>query len=199
MPTPNYSLGTPGGVLSAVTAPKASTIAALLDLSAALEGKLTCQVDTGATAPTAATTFSAYSIYGDSSTNTLTSPVSVGATSIAVNSATAMGPGQKIALIAASTGKGEIVSITGAITGTGPYTVPVSGTVYSYLSTDHVYLIAQSTTYAISPMAATPVASQDYSGLLTVGTGQWILGINNTDTTEAVTVTVSLDKFLGFQ
>lgn len=199
MPVPVYSAGSPGNVINGISVAKSANAVAFLDLSAEFEGQLSCQVDTLTATPTAGTTFSAYKVYGNKTTNTLSSTVNAGATSIAVASATAIHPNQRIALIAASTGVGEIVTVTAAPTGTGPYTIAISGTINAYASGDHVYLIAQSTTHAIAPMPQTPAASTDYSAPMTLGTGQWIIAAANADTAEAVTVTISLDSVTAYQ
>ena len=199
MPQPVYALGAPGGVLNAVSVAKSTTIAAFIDVSSYFKSDLVCQVDTTATAPTAGTSFSAYSVYGNATTNTLSSAVVVGATSISVASKTAIEPNQKIALIAAATGVGEVVTVTAAPTGTGPYTVAISATLNAYATSDHVYLMAQTTSLTVSPMTVTPVASTDYSLPLLLETGQWVLGINNADTAQPVSVTVSRNDLQKYQ
>lgn len=199
MPQPVYVLGAPGGVLNAVNVAKSTTIAAFIDVSSYFKSDLVCQVDTTTTAPTAGTVFSAYPVYGNSTTNTLSTPVAVGGTSISVASKTAIAINQKIAIIAAATGVGEVVNVTAAPTGTGPYTVAISPTLNAYATSDHVYLMTQTTGLNIAPMPGTPVASTDESLPLAVETGQWILAINNTDTAQPVVVTVSRNDLEKFQ
>src|SRR5690349_14433453 len=118
MPAPVYSAGTVGNVINNVSVAHGATVSAFLDLSAAIEGQVNCEVATGATAPTAGTTFSAYRAYaaGGSPPITLSASVTLGATSISVSSSTGLHQGQNIALQQVSGSKlGEVVSITGAI------------------------------------------------------------------------------------
>ncbi len=201
MPTPSYSLGAPGGVLNAVSVPKSSTIAAFIDVSSLFKSDLLCQADTGTTAPASGngTSFSAYPVAGNQTTNMLSTAVAVGATSISVTSRTAINPNQKIALIAAASGVGEVVTVTGAPTGTGPYAVPISATLNAYAANDHAYLMAQTTTLAVNPMPITPGVSSDYSMQLSVETGQYILAVNNPDTAQPVTATVSRNDLQKYQ
>ena len=201
MPTPSYSFGAPGGVLNAVSVPKSSTIAAFIDVSAYFKSDLLCQADTGTAAPASGngTSFSAYPVAGNQTTNTLSTSVAVAATSISVASKTAINPNQKIALIAAASGVGEVVTVTGAPTGTGPFAVPISATLNAYAANDHVYLMAQTTTLTVNPMSITPAPSTDYSMQLAVETGQYILAVYNPDTAQAVTATVSRNDLKSYQ
>ena len=63
MPSPVYSAGTPGNLIGGVSVAKQTTVAAFLDLSSSIEGQVSCEVTTGASAPTAGTAFSAYKAY----------------------------------------------------------------------------------------------------------------------------------------
>lgn len=203
MPSPVYSPGAPGNLINGVTAAHGATIAAFLDLSAAFEGQVVCEIATGATAPTAGTTFGAYKVYGNPAANTLTGSVAAGSTSISCSSNSGLHPNQKILLQQASGSKlGEVVTVgSGGVTGSGPYTVPVSATINSYSTGDAVYLMSQSPTAMVTPAGSSSTwsASSDYSGAFFLGTGQWAVAAGNADATQAVTVTVSVDKITAYQ
>ena len=75
-----------------------------------------------------------------------------------------------------------------------------SGTLYSYLTGDAVYLIAQTSTYLVAPSTAsgTWAANADYSLPMFLGTGQWAFAAGNGDASYAVTVNVSVDRITGY-
>jgi hypothetical protein len=203
MPAPVYSAGTVGNVINGVSVAHGATVSAFLDLSAAIEGQVNCEVTTGAGAPTAGTTFSAYRAYaaGALPPITLSAGAAAGATSISVTSSTGLHQGQSIALQQLGGSKlGEVVSITGAITGTGPYTVPVSATINAYLNSDAVYLIGQSAVFSVTPSstAGTWAANKDYSSPMYLGTGQYVIAANNTDASQSVTVSATVDKVTSY-
>lgn len=202
MPSPVYSAGSPGNLINGVTVAKGATVAAFLDLSSVFEGQVTCEMTTGGTAPTAGTTFSACKVYGNSAANTITGAVAAGATSLSISGSAGLHNGQRIVLQQAAGSKfGEVVTVNGAITGTGPYVVPITAAVNSYSSGDAVYLIGQSATAAVAPSnpSGTWVANTDYSATIFLGTGQWALTANNTDGTQSVTVTASVDRITAYQ
>ena len=196
MPVPIYSAGSAGGLIGGVSVAHGATIAAYLDLSGVWEGQVTCEVATGATPPTAGTTFSAYKVYGNSSAITVsTNPNS---TTLNVSSASGMRVGQKVAVQqAGGSQSGELATITG-ISGT---TLTVATLANTYFSGDHVYLINQSTTNVVTPSgsASTWAASTDYSAPMVLGTGQYVVAANNADTAQAVTVSASVDKIASYQ
>ena len=199
MPSPVYAAGTYGNVISGVTAAAGKTIAAFLDLSSAIEGQVTCEVVTGATAPTAGTAFAAYRAYaaGGSPPITLSAAASAGATSITVSSATGLHVGQNIALQQAAGSKlGEVVAIS-AISGT---TVTISATINSYSVGDGVYLMSQIAVNGVMPASPTGTwaANKDYSAPMYLGTGQYIIAAANTDSTQSVTVSTTVDKVTSY-
>jgi hypothetical protein len=211
MPAPVYSSGAYGNLINAVSVTHGTTIAAFLDLSAAIEGQVNCEVVTGASPPTAGTAFSAYRAYGiNTGTSTPTAPFTQGATTAPATSLTltavaagaggGLHAGQKIALQQASGSKlGEVVTIS-AVSGSGPYTVTVSATINSYSSGDYAYLMGQTTVASVTPAstAGTWAASTDYSAPLYLGTGIYVLAAANADGTNNVTASASMDKITSF-
>jgi hypothetical protein len=200
MPSPVYSAGAPGNLINGLSVPHGQTVAAFLDLSTSIEGRLTCEIATGATAPGSGTVFVAYPVYGNATPVTLSAGVSAGATSLSVSSVTGMHPGQRIALQQASGSKlGEIVTVS-AVGGTT--LTLAAGTSNSYLTGDGIYLMNQ------TPLPATALpeaagggwaANSDYSQPMYLGTGQYIVIASNTDGAQSVTVSVSVDKITAFQ
>jgi hypothetical protein len=205
MPSPVYSAGSPGNLISGVSVAKGTTIAAFLDLSTCIEGQVSCEMTTGTTAPTAGTVFSAYKVYGNATANTLSGSVAAGATSISISSSAGLHAGQKILLQQTNSAEtsrlGEIVTISAAITGSGPYTVPISATINSYDAGDALYLIDQVATATVNPSSTsgTWAASTDYSSALFLSTSQWAIAANNTDATQTITVTMSVDKITAYE
>lgn len=204
MPSPVYSAGTPGNLISGLTIAKSTTVAAFLDLSTCVEGQVTCEVATGATAPTAATTFGAYKAYaaGPSAPITLTGTVNAGAASLPLSGVAGLHQNQKVALIAAATGQGEVVTITGAPSGAGAQSLGCTTTLNAYSANDKVYLMSRAASSSVSPSDPANQgwsASTDYSGELFLGPAQWIIGISNTDTAQSVTVSLTVDKITAIQ
>jgi hypothetical protein len=202
MPSPVYSAGTPGNLISGVSvaAGGTKTVAAFLDISTCIEGQVTCEMTTGATAPTAGTAFSAYKAYaaGASAPITLTASAGAGSTSLSVSGTTDLHVGQQVALVSASTKVGEMVTIS-AITGT---TLTVGATTYGYNPGDLLYLTAQTASFIVTPAnpsTGTWSASKDYSGAIFLGPSQWIISANNADTAQPVTVTVTCDRITAIQ
>jgi hypothetical protein len=200
MPAPVYSAGTVGNVINGVSVAHGDTVSAFLDLSTAIEGQVNCEIATGATAPTAGTTFSAYRAYaaGGSPPITLSANVSAGAASITVSGTTGLHQGQNIALQQVGGSKlGEVVNIT-AISGN---TLTVSATVNSYSTNDAVYLMGQSPVYSLTPSspAGTWAANKDYSAPMYLGTGQYIIAASNADAVQSVTVSATVDKVTSYQ
>jgi hypothetical protein len=202
MPSPVYSAGASGNLINGVSVAKSATIAAFLDLSTCIEGQVSCEMTTGGTAPTAGTVFSAYKVYGNSAANTFSASATAGSTSLSISSSAGLHNGQKILLQqATSTKLGELVTINGTISGTGPYAVPVTATINGYSVGDAVYLIDQIATSVATPssLSGTWTATTDYSSALFLGTSQWAIAANNSDTSQTVTVTVSVDKITSYQ
>ena len=196
MPTPVYSAGSAGNLINGVSVAHGATIAAVLDLSSAWEGQVTCEVATGATPPIAGTTFSAYKVYGNSSAITVSS--NPNSTTLNVSSAAGMHIGQKVAVQqAGGSQSGELATITG-ISGT---TLTVATLLNTYSAGDHVYLVSQGTTSVVMPSSpsSTWAATSDYSYPMVLGTGQYVVAVNNTDSAQAVTATVSVDKIMSYQ
>jgi hypothetical protein len=135
MLSPVYSGGAPGNLVNGVSIAQGTTIAAFLDLSTCIEGQVSCEMTTEGSAPGTGTTSSAYKVYGNSATNTLSAGAVAGATSLSVSSSAGLHNGQQILLQQASGSKlGKIATINGAISGSGPYTVPVGAIINSYSS-----------------------------------------------------------------
>lgn len=204
MPSPVYSAGTPGNLMSGVTVPFGKTVAAFLDLSTDVEGQVTCEMVTGVTAPTAPTVFGAYKAYaaGASAPITLTAAVAVGATSLPLSGATGLHQNQMIALISASTGEGEIVTLTAAPSGTGAQSIACSATINAYAQNDLVYLIAQTPSLTRAPSNPSTLAwvvNSDYSAEMEIGAAKWVIGASNTDGAQSTTVTITVDKITAIQ
>lgn len=198
MPSPVYSAGAPGNLINGVSVAKGTTVAAFLDLSAAYEGQVVCEMTTGATAPTAATTFSIYKVYGNATPVTLSAAAILGATSVSVSSAAGINVGQNIVLQQASGSKlGEVVTVSGV---SGTTLTLKAGTINAYSSGDSVYLIAQNAVIPVAPQNPSGgwTASTDYSAPVTLGTGQYVVAAANGDAAQAVTVTVSVDKVVAY-
>jgi hypothetical protein len=198
MPSPVYFAGTPGNLINGLTVAHGTTVAAFLDLSTSIEGQVSCEMTTGGSALSGGTTFSAYKVYGNATPITLSSAASSGATSLSVSSATGIHVGQKVLLQQSSGGKlGEIATVS-AVNST---TLTVSATANGYSVGDGVYLIEQTATYSTVPSSSSGswLPSTDYSLPLFLGTGQWCITAGNGDTTNSVTVTVSVDKITAYQ
>jgi hypothetical protein len=204
MPSPVYAAGTPGNVIGGLAVAKSTTAAAFLDLSTCVEGQVTCEMATGAPAPTAGTTFAAYKAYaaGASAPITLTGSVILGATSLPLSGAVGLHQNQKVAIVAASTNVGEVVTLTAAPSGSGAQSIACSATINAYASGDKVYLMAQVAPFATAPAnpsTGTWAINTDYSSELFLGPGQWIVAANNTDANQAVTVSVTCDRITAIQ
>lgn len=201
MPSPVYSAGTPGNLLSGVSLATTKNAAAFLDLSTCIEGQVTCELIT-ATQPTAATTFSAFKAYaaGASAPITLTATAAAGATSLSVSGATGLYQGQTIALVTTATKVGELVTIT-SISGT-TLTVPaIAAAAGTYAIGASVYLMAQTASFVASPAIPSTglwAANSDYSAELFLGPAQWIVSASNT-ATQTVTVNATVDKITAIQ
>lgn len=199
MPTPVYSAGAPGNLINGVSAAHGTTVAAFLDLSAAFEGQVVCELTTGATPPTSPTTFSAYKVYGNATPATLSAAATAGATTITVSSAAGIHANQKVVLQQASGSKlGEVVMVSGV---SGTTLTLAAGTLNAYAIGDGVYLTAQAATATLQPGSSTGswAAGTDYSGVMFLGTGQWAVAANNTDGSQTVTVTAGVDKITAYQ
>jgi len=196
MATPTYSAGTYGGVINAVSVAHGANSAALVDLSTKLGGALLCKILTASSAITAATTFSLYRVTAAtaSGNTTLSGNASAGATSLGLNSATGISKNCIIAVVTASGVVGEIVTVTN-VSGT---TLTVSATINAYSTNDLVFVIEQMPTATVAP-GSSWVANTEYSqSIYPPAAFLWIIAAKNTDTTNAVTVTINLDTNPAF-
>ena len=202
MAAPTYSAGTPGNVISGVSLAAGGTknTAALVDLTAVLGGALHCQMTTGATAPTAATTFRCYRVYAataPSPNTTLSAGVSAGTGSLSVNSAGGINRGQQIAVVTASGLVGEIVTVS-SISGT-TLTLTAS-TINSYSTNDLVFLVEQTASGGTVAPGSSWAPNTTYSTTIYPPSAWlWIVQATNADTSQAVVVSVTLDKNPTFQ
>jgi hypothetical protein len=202
MAAPTYSAGTPGNVINGVSlaAGGSKNSAALVDLSTVLGGALHCQMTTGSTAPTAATTFRCFRAYAStaaSPSTTLSAGASAGATSLSVNSASGINKGQQIAIITAAGLVGEIVTVS-SISGT---TLTLSaGMINNYSTNDLVFLIEQTASGGTVAPGSSWAANTTYSTTIYPPSAWlWIVQAINADTAQAVVVSVTLDKNPTFQ
>jgi hypothetical protein len=203
MAAPVLQAGTPGNLINGVTVTHGNTIAALLGaaINSDVEFQVTCEVVTGATAPSVITTFGIYLINGNATPQTLSA--SSGASSVVLAAAAVgvhNGVTQKIALVQASGSKlGEIATVSAVSTSV----VTFSGAlINSYSSGDGFYLIPQVPTFVSSPSSSTGTyaASNDYSGPpLFLGPAQWIVSAYNGDITQSLTVYVTYNLVTAFQ
>lgn len=213
MPSPTFTDGTIGNVLNAVSVPKATNAAALVNIPTVIEAKLAVDVQAGATAPTAATVFSAYqaqAAYHAGTPNlTLGAAVTAGTsnTSLTIasqNATTGLRVGEQIALVSQSTLVGELVKIT-SVSGAGPYTVGVTGTGlnggtlnnYSNSPADLVFVMVQTPIDTATP--SIPANNSGNSAPLLLGNGRYIVAASNPDAAQAVTVTVTMDTTPSYQ
>lgn len=202
MAAPTYSAGTPGNVINGVSLASGGTknAAALVDLSTVLGGALNCQFTTGATGPTAATTFRAYrAIAATAAGNTtLSAGAAAGATSLSVGSATGINKGQQIAVVTAAGLVGEVVTVS-SISGTT--LTLAAATINPYSTGDLVFLIEQTA----SGGTVAPATGSSWAANTTYGTSiyppsawLWVIQAVNADTAQAVTVSVTLDRNPAF-
>lgn len=201
MPKPTFQAGLMGNIVPPTTVKPSQTIAAFTDLQNIFEGHLVCEIFTSGIAPSNYTLFSVYTSYnnnmpGNTCPLNINQPILSGSTNIYI---TNMGsgipglyPGKKIALISGQ--QGEIVVINGILTGSNPYEIPVTPTINAY-SGGNVYLMEQTPTCILQLGVG---ANEDFSRTMTLGTGQYIVGINNTDTSANVTVLVTQDAVTGY-
>ncbi|MHB1559315.1 MAG: hypothetical protein ACYC61_17835 [Isosphaeraceae bacterium] len=206
MPSPVYVAGTPGNLVAGLSVAPGVTAAVFLDVSTDVEAFVTCELITGATAPTAATSFEATGAYaaGAAAPMTLSGPAAAGTASLPLNSSpnlAGLHAGQKAAVLAAD-GVGEVVTLSAAPTGTGAQSVACSTLVGSYAASSGVYFMTRSSTTAVSPSdSATQgwAANNDYSSRLSLGASQYIINIANADATATVTVALTLDRITAIQ
>jgi hypothetical protein len=154
---------------------------------------------TGATAPTAATTFLCFRVYAATATTpnaTLSGAVSAGATSISVNSAAGISKGQQVAIVTAAGLVGEIVTVS-TVSGT---TLTLSaGTINGYSSGDLVFLVEQTASGGSVAPGGSWAANTTYStSIYPPAAWLWVVQAQNTDAVQAVTVSVTLDKNPAF-
>lgn len=198
MATLTYTAGSLGNVVPATAVALGKNIAALVDLSTVVQGKILCKFLAGTTPPTAQTTFSAYAVSGAtaSGNTTLSAGPSIGATSISVASASGIGKNTVIAVVALATGIGELVTVSN-VSGT---TLTVGALTNAYLTSDLVFLIEQTPSGGSIAPGIGWAASTEYSSTLYPGTGSlYIVAAKNTDAGQPVTVTMTLDKNASFQ
>ena len=201
MPSPVYSAGTPGNLLSAVSIAAGKNSAAFLDISTCIEGQVTCELVTSSQ-PASATIFSAYRAYaaGASAPITTTASAAASATSLSVSSTTGLSVGQTIALVSASTKVGELTTIS-VISGTTLTVGTLTAAAGTYASGSLVYLIAQTPAFVVSPSnpsSGSWSANSDYSAEVFLGPSQWIVAANN-GSAVTVMVNATVDKITAIQ
>jgi hypothetical protein len=202
MAAPTYSAGTPGNVINGIGLASGGTknSAALVDLSTVLGGALHCQMTTGSTAPTAATTFRCFRAYAStvaSPSMTLSAAASSGSTTLSVNSASGINRGQQIAIVTAAGLVGEIATVS-SISG-ATLTLAV-GTINAYSTNDLVFLIEQTASGGTVAPGSSWAANTTYSTTIYPPSAWlWIVQAVNADTAQAVTASVTLDKNPAFQ
>jgi hypothetical protein len=192
-PTPTYTPGSLGNGINAVSLAHGTSIACLIDATLVLGVAANCQILTGASAITAAVTFSMYRAPGQTKAapqTTLSAGPSSGATSISVTSATGIGKNCLIAIIPAAGGVGEIVTVSN-VSGT---TLTVGALTNSYSSSDLVFLLEQTPTGGASSPGSSWAANTEYgSSLYPPASWLWICGVKNTDTSNAATISITYD------
>jgi hypothetical protein len=202
MAAPTYSAGALGNVINNVPlgAGGQKNAAALVDLSTVLGGALHCQMTTGSTAPTAATTFRCFRAYASTAaapSTTLSAGASGGATSLSVNSASGINKGQQIAIVTAAGLVGEIVTVSSI---SGQTLTLSAGTINSYSTGDLVFLIEQTASGGTVAPGSSWAANTTYSTTIYPPSAWlWIVQALNADTAQAVNVSVTLDKNPSFQ
>lgn len=202
MAAPSYSAGTIGNVINGVSLASGASknAAALVDLSTVLGGALHCQMSTGATAPTAATTFRCFRVYAATATapsTTLAGAVTIGATSVSVGSAAGINKGQQIAILTAAGLVGEIVTVSSV---SGTTLTLAAGTINGYSANDLVFLIEQSATGGTVAPGSSWAANTTYStSIYPPSAWLWVVQATNADTAQAVSVSVTLDRNPSFQ
>ncbi len=197
MAAPTYSQGTYGGIINAVSVAHGTNIAALIDLTLKLGGALLCKFLTGSSAITAALNFKLYRVtcaLAGTPNTTLTSGYSAGATSIAVASVTGVSKNCIIMLSPAAGGLGEIVTVSNI----SALTLTVSATVNAYSSGDYVFLLEQTSTISIAPGSSWAASTEYSQSIYPPAAWLWCLQAQNTDSTNAVTVTANLDTNPAF-
>jgi hypothetical protein len=193
MAAPTYSAGSLGNVINAVNVVKGGNSAALVDLSTVLGGALLCKILTGAAPITVPFTFGCYRVTGATAAGktTLTAAAVVGASSLTVASASGIGKSAVIAVVKAATLLGELVTVTN-VNGT---TLTVSPLINAYSINDLVFLIEQTPSGGVVAPGSSWVANTEYSTTIyPPAAWLWIVAAKNGDATNAVTVTVTLDK-----
>lgn len=199
MAAPTYAAGTPGNVINNAALAAGKNAAALADLSTVLGGALHCKMTTGGTAPTAATTFCCYRVYGATAAGntTLAAGAAAGATSLSVGSVAGISSGQRIAVVTAAGLVGEVVTVS-SVSGT---TLTLgSGTLNAYSAGDLVFLIEQTASGGTIAPGSSWAANTSYStSIYPPAAWVWILQAVNGDAAQAVSVSVTLDRNPAFQ
>lgn len=194
MAAPTYSAGTPGNVLSRFL-PAGQNAAALVDLSTVLGGALHCKMATGTTAPSAATTFAMNRVSAATAiapNTTLSAAVAAGATSLSVNSILGIAAGEKVALLAATTGIGEVVNVASA---TGTTLTLAGGTINGYSVGDLIFHIEQTASGGSVAPGYGWAPNMTYStSIYPPAAWVWVIYVSNADTAQPVNVSVTLDK-----
>lgn len=198
MAAPTYSAGTPGNVLSLGLA-AGKNAAALVDLSTVLGGALHCKLTTGAAPPTAPTTFAMDRVSAATATapnTTLSAASAVGSTSLSVGSIAGINSGQKVALLAATTGIGEIITVASA---SGTTLTLSGGTINAYSAGDSVFHVEQTASGGSVAPGYSWTSNTTYStSIYPPAAWVWVVEVANADTSQAVAVSVTLDKNPAF-
>jgi hypothetical protein len=197
MAAPTYSAGSLGNGINAVSLAHGTSIACLIDGTTILAWAATCQLLTGSSAITAAVNFSLYRAPGQTASapqTTLSAGPSSGATSISVTSATGVGKNCILAIIPAAGGLGEIVTVSN-VSGT---TLTVAALTNGYSSGDYVFFIDQAATAAVAPGSSWAANTEYSQSIYSPSNMLYILGVKNTDGTNAATITVTIDKNPAF-
>ena len=194
MAAPTYAAGTPGNVLSQGL-PAGKNAAALVDLSTVLGGALHCKMTTGATAPSAATTFTLNRVSAAAATapnTTLSAAAAAGSTSLSVGSILGIAAGQKVALLAAATGIGEVVTVASA---SGTTLTLSGGTIGGYAAGDSIFHIEQTASGgSVAPGYSWSAGTTYSTSIYPPAAWVWVIYVSNADTAQPVNVSVTLDK-----
>lgn len=199
MPAPTYNVNQ-NYPLSAVSIAAGKNAAALVDLSTVIQGEVWCQMLSGATPPTAGTTFSLRRVIGAKATGNalLSGTNSSGQTTVNVQTAipSNLTKGHLIALISASTGVGEVCTVTNITS----LALTVSAVLEnSYANNDLLFLIEQTASGGSVTPGSSWSANSSYDTTLYPPIGIFILHALNTDGSVAVTVSSVVDTVPSIQ
>lgn len=205
MPAPTFSPGTYGGLLQNISVSPQTTVAVFVSTATIVASSITCELQTGATAPTAPTTFALREIYAQGSPQLTVGNggIAAGGTSLPVSSALGLHQNQQVLIISSALTYGEIVTITSAPSGTAAQTLTCSPVTYPYAAGDNIYLMALATSAnqisPSSPNTQTWSTDSNYSATLHPEPAQYALVANNTDTAATVIVSASINETPAIQ